>query len=81
MVYVCIEQTNWNTGEISDFGHIPAYTQQLNQLQMRPHTLFGSNAILVDYTRDQVALIEQQGVREGILAISEFNHTPLPTNP
>jgi len=75
---VCIEQTDWNLGEISDFGHIPAYTHQLNQLQKRLYTLLDPNTVMEDYTRDQMALIEQLGGREGILAISEFNHTPLP---
>ena len=64
--------------EMSDLAHNPAYTQQLNQLQKRLYALLDPNAVMEDYTRDQVALIEQLGGRERILAISEFNHTPLP---
>ena len=64
--------------EINDLAHNPTYSQQLNQLQKRLYTLLDPNAVVEDYTRDQVALIEQLGGREGILAISEFNHTPLP---
>ncbi|MXW47083.1 MAG: hypothetical protein F4Z97_00245 [Gammaproteobacteria bacterium] len=72
-----VRQDPW---EISDLAHNPAYTQQLNQLQKRLYTLLDPNTVIEDYTRDQVALIEQLGGRERILAISEFNHTPL-SNP
>ena len=77
--YMCVSDKQTGTpGEISDFAHIPAYTQQLNQLQKRLYKLLDPNTVMEDYTPDQVVLIEKLGGRERILAISEFNHTPLP---